>query len=148
MQVKKQQSELDVEQQTGSKLGKEYVKAEYCHPAYLTYMQSTSCEMPGWMKHKLDESQAGIKITGRNINNLWYTDDTTLVAENKELKSLLVKVKEESEKVGLKCNIQKTKIMASGLITSWQTDGVTMETVTDYFLELQNHCRWWWQPWN
>ena len=99
MQVKKQQSELDVEQQTGSKLGKEYVKAEYCHPAYLTYMQSTSCEMPGWMKHKLDESQAGIKITGRNINNLWYTDDTTLVAENKELKSLLMKVREESVKL-------------------------------------------------
>ena len=98
--------------------------------------------MPGWMKHKLDESQAGIKITGRNINNLWYTDDTTLMAENKELKSLLVKVKEESEKIVLKCNIQKTKFMTSGLITSWQTDWVTMETVTDYFLGVQNHCRW------
>ena len=132
MQVRKQQLELDMEQQTGSKLGKEYVKAEYCHPAYLTYMQSTSCEMPGWMKHKLDESQAGIKITGRNINNLWYTDDTTLVAENKELKSLLVKVEEESEKVGLKLNIQNTKIMASRPITSLQIDGETVETVTDF----------------
>ena len=80
----------------------------------------------------LDESQAGIKIAGRNINNLWYTDDTTLMAENKELKRLLMKVKDESEKVGLKRNIQKTKIMASGLIISWQTDGVTMETVTGF----------------
>ena len=94
MQVKKQQLELDMEQQTGSKLGKEYVKAVYCHPAYLTYMQSTLCEMPGWMKHKL-----GIKIAGKNINNLRYTDDTTLMAESEELKSLLMKVKEESEKV-------------------------------------------------
>ena len=133
-----------MEQQTGSKSGKEYVKAEYCHPAYLTYMQSTSCEMLGWIKHKLDESQAGIKIAGRNINNLWYTDDTTLMAENKELKRLLMKVKDESEKVGLKRNIQKTKIMASGLIISWQTDGVTMETVTGFiFLGSKNHCRWW-----
>ena len=79
MQVKKQQLELDLEQQTGSKLGKEYLKAAYCHPAYLTYMQSTSCEMLGWMKHKL-----GIKIAGRNINNLRYADDTTLMAESKE----------------------------------------------------------------
>ena len=98
-QVKKQQSELDMEQWTGSKSGKEYVKAEYCHPAYLTYMQSTSCEMLGWIKHKLDESQAGIKIAGRNINNLRYADSTTLMAESEEeLKSLLMKVKEESEK--------------------------------------------------
>ena len=80
----------------------------------------------------LDEAQAGIKITGRNINNFRYADDTTLMAESKELKSLLMKVKEESEKVGLKLNIQKTKIMASGLITSWQIDGETMETVTDF----------------
>ena len=114
-----------MEQQTGSKLGKEYVKAVYCHPAYLTYMQSTSCEMPGWMKHKL----AGIKIAGRNINNLRYSDYTTLMAEREELKSLLMKVKEESGKVGLKLNIQKTKIIASGPITSWQVDG---ETVTDF----------------
>ena len=98
-------------------------------------------------KAGLDEAQAGIKIAGRNINNLRYADDTTLMAESEEeLKSLLMKVKEESEKVGLKLNIQKTKIMASGPITSWQTDGETMETVTDYFGGLQNHCRWWLQP--
>ena len=98
------------------------------------------------MKHKLES-----KLTG-NINNLRYADDTTLMAESEEeLKSLLMKVKEESEKVGLKLNIQKTKIMASGPITSWQIDGETMETVRDYFLRgggLQNHCRWWLQPWN
>ena len=91
----------------------------------------------------LDEAQAGIKIAGRNINHLRYTDDITLMAESKEdLKSLLMKVKEESEKVGLKLNIQKTKIMASGPIISWQIDGATMETVADYFGGLQNHCRW------
>ena len=91
----------------------------------------------------LDEAQVAIKIAGRDINNLRYADDTTLMAESKEeLKRLLMKVKEESEKVGLKLNIQKTKIMASGLITSWQVDGETMETVTDYFFGLQNHCRW------
>ena len=103
MLVKKQQLELDMEQQTGSKSGKEYVQAVYCHPAYLTYMQSTSWETLGWMKHKLES-----KIAGRNINNLRYADDTTLVAESEELKSLLMKVKEKSEKVGLKLNIQKT----------------------------------------
>ena len=91
----------------------------------------------------LDEAQAGIKIAGRNINNLRYADDTTLVAESEgELKTLLMKVKEESEKVSLKLNIQKTKIMASGPITSWQIDGETVETVRDYFGGLQNHCRW------
>ena len=91
----------------------------------------------------LDEAQAGIKIAGRNINNLRYVDDTTLMAQSEEeLKSLLMKVKEESEKAGLKLNIQKTKIMACSLITSWQIDGETMETVTDYFLGLHNHCRW------
>ena len=91
----------------------------------------------------LDEAQAGIKIAGRNINNLRYTDDTTLMAESEEeLKSLLMKVKVESEKVGLKLNIQKTKIMASGPITSWQINGKTMKTVTVSFLGLQNHCRW------
>ena len=89
----------------------------------------------------LDEAQAGIKIARRNINNLRYADDTTLMAESEELKSLLMKAKEESKKAGLKLNIQKTKIMASGPITSWQIDGETVETVTDYFLELQNHCR-------
>ena len=91
----------------------------------------------------LDEAQAGIKIAGRKINNLRYADDNTLMAESEEeLKSLLMKVKEESEKADLKLNIQKTKIMASGPITSWQIDGETMETVTDYFLGLQNHCKW------
>ena len=91
----------------------------------------------------LEEAQAGINIAGRNINNLRYADDTTLMAESKEeLKSLLMKVKEESEKVGLKSSIQETKITASGPIASWHIDGETMETVTDYFLGLQNHCRW------
>ena len=92
----------------------------------------------------LDEAQAGIKIAGRNINNLRYANDTTLMAESeKELKSLVMKVKEESEKVGLKLNIQKTKIMASGPITPWQIDGETVETVRDFILGgLQNHCRW------
>ena len=93
---------------------------------------------------RLDEAQAGIKIAGRNINSLNYGDDTTLMAESEEdLKSLLMKVKEESEKAGLKLNIQRTKIMASRPITSWQIDGETVETVADfYFLRLQNHCRW------
>ena len=136
VQVKKQQLKLDMEQQTGSKSGKEYVKAIYCHPAYLTYMQNTSCEIPGWMKHKLESRLPG------NINNLRHADNTTLMAESEEeLKSLLMIVKKESEKVGLKLNIQKTKIMASGPITSWQIDGETMETLRDYFLELQNYCR-------
>ena len=90
----------------------------------------------------LEEAQAEIKIAGRNINNLRYADDTTLMAESeKELKNLLMKVKEESERAGSKLNIQKTKIMASGPITSWQINGETMETVTDYFLGIQNHCR-------
>ena len=88
----------------------------------------------------LEEAQAGIKIARRNINNLRYADDTTLMAESEELKYLLMKVKEESKKVGLKFNIQKTKIMASGPITSWQIDGETVETVSDYFWGLQNHC--------
>ena len=92
----------------------------------------------------LDEAQAGIKIAGRNIDNLRYADDTTLMAgSEEELKSLLMKVKEESEKVGLKLNIQKTKIMASGPITSWESDGETVETVSDFiFFGFQNHCRW------
>ena len=97
----------------------------------------------------LDESQAEIKTARRNINNLWYTDDTTLMAgREEELKSLLMKVKEKSEKAGLKLNTQKTKIMASGPITSWQIDGETVETVKDYLLGLQNHCGWRLQPWN
>ena len=92
----------------------------------------------------LDEAQAGIKIAGRNINNLRYADDTTLMAESKEeLKSLLMKMKEESEEVGLKLNIQKTEIMACSRITSWQIDEETLETVTEFYLGgLQNHCRW------
>ena len=115
-----------MEQWTGS-MEKEYIKAVYCHPAYLTYMQSTSCKMPGWMKHKLRSR------FWENINNLTYADDTTLMAESKEgLKSLLMKVKEESVKAGLKLNIQTTKIMASSPITAWQIDGETMETVTDF----------------
>ena len=138
MQAKKQQLELDMEQLTGSKSGKEYVKAVYCQPAYLTYMQSKSCEMTSWIRLKLE-----FKISRRNINNLRYSDDTILMVESEEeLKSLLMKVKEESEKVGLKLNIQKPKIMASGTITSWQIDGETMETERLYFLGLQNYCRW------
>ena len=91
---------------------------------------------------RLDEAQAGIKIAWRNTNNLRYADDTILMAESKELKSLLMKVKEESEKVGLKLNIHKTKIMASSPITSWQIDGKTGNSVRLYFFRLQNHCRW------
>ena len=102
-------------------------------------MQSTSWEMLGWMKH------SWIKIAGRNINNLRYADDTTLIADSEELKILLMKVKEESEKAGLKLNIQKRKIVVSGPITSWQIDG---ETVPDFIFGLQNHCIWWLQPWN
>ena len=121
MQVMKQQLELDMEQQTAYKQEKD---AEYI-------MRNAG----------LEEAQAGIRIVGRNINNLRYADDTTLMAESEEeLKNLLMKVKEESEKVGLKLNIQKTKIMASGPITSWEIDG---ETVPEFILGgLQNHCRW------
>ena len=106
MQVRKQQLELDMEQQTGSKSGKEYIKPEYCHPAYLTYMQSTSWEMLGWMKHKLKS---------RLLGEISITSDMQM-AEIEELKSLLMKVKVESEKAGLKLNVQKTKIMASSPI--------------------------------
>ena len=121
MQVKKQQLELDMEQQTGSKLGKEFILS----PCYLTYMQS----------HHAKHQAAGIKIAKRSISNLRDADDITLTAESEEeLKSLLMKVKEESEKVGLKLNIQKTKIMASGPITSWEIDGETVETVSDFIL--------------
>ena len=114
MRVRKQQLELDMEQQTGSKQEKEYIKDVYCHSAYLTYMQSTSRETLDWKEYKLES-----RLPRRNNNNLRYADDITLMAESEEeLKSLLMKVKEESEKVGLKCNIQKAKIMASGPITS------------------------------
>ena len=101
-------------------------------------------------KAGLEEAQAGIKIAGRNINNLRYADDTTLYGRKwRGTKSLLMKVKEESEKVGLKLNIQKMKIMASGPVMSWQIDGETVETVADFiFLVLQNQCRWWLQSWN
>ena len=110
MQVKKQQSELDMEQQTGSKSEKDNVKVVYCHPAYLTYTQSTSCEMPGWMKNKLESRlPRGVSVTSdmQMAPPLWQKSE-------EELKILLMKVKEESEKVGLKFNIQKTSIMASG----------------------------------
>ena len=114
-------------QQTGSKLGKEYVKAVYCNPAlfnlYAEYIVRNA---------RLDEAQAGIKIAGRNINNLRYTDDTTLMVENEEELKSLRKVKMESENFGLKLNIQKTKIIASGPITSWEIDGETVETVSDF----------------
>ena len=97
----------------------------------------------------LDETQAGIKIARRNINNLRYADATIVTAESEEeLKRHLMKMKEASEEAGLKLNTQKTRIMTSGPITSWQIDEETMETVTEYFLGLQNHCRWWLQPWN
>ena len=136
-----------MEQWTGSKLGKEYIKAVYRHPAYLTYMQSacvpaklfqscpTLCNLSIMRNARLDESQAVMKIARRNINNLRYADDTTLTAESEEeLKNFLMKVNEESKKVGLKLNIQKTKIMASGPITSWEIDGETEETVSDFIL--------------
>ena len=97
---------------------------------------------------RLDEEQAGIRIAKRNINNLRYTDDITLTTENEELKSLLMKLKEETEKVGLKLNIQKTNIMASGPTTSWQIDGKQWKWWQTLFWGLQNHCRWWLQPWN
>ena len=116
-----------MEKQNGSKSGKEYIKAVYCHSAHLTSMQSTSSEMLGWRKHKLESRLPGeVLITS-------HADDTNLMAEiEEELKNLLIKVKEESQKVGLKLNIQKTKIMASGPITSWQIDEKTEETVSDF----------------
>ena len=126
MQVRKQQLELDMEQQTGSKSGKGCILSPCLFNLYAEYIMRNV---------GLDKAQAGIKIAGRNINNLRYADDTTLMTESEEeLKSLLMKVKEESEKVGLKLNIQKTKIMATGPITSWQIDGETVETVSDFIL--------------
>ena len=127
MQIKKQQLELDMEQQTGSKLGKEYVwciLSPFFFNLYAEYIMRNA---------RLDEAQAGIKIAGRNINNLRYANNTTLMAEREDnLKSLLMKMKEESEKAGLKLNIQKIKIMASGSITWWQIDGETIETVRGF----------------
>ena len=130
MQVKKQQLQQNMEQQTGSRLGKEYAKALYClSPCLFNLHAEYIMRNAG-----LEETQAEIKIAGRNINNLRYADDTTLMAESEEeLKNLLMKVKVESEKVGLKLSLQKTKIMASGPTTSWQIDGETVETVSDYF---------------
>ena len=127
MQVKKKQLELDMEQQTSSRSGKVYVKAvTLLFNFYAEYLMRNA---------GLDEAQAGIKIARRNINNLRYADDTTLMAKSQEeLKNLLMKVKEESEKIGLKLYIQKIKIMASDPITSWQIDGETLETVTDFIL--------------
>ena len=136
MHVRKQQLELDMEQQTGSKQEKEYVKAVYGHPVYLTCMQSTSWETLGWKKHKLESRLLGeISIT----SDLLTSGDTTLMAESEEeLKSLLMKVKEVSEKVGLNLNIQKMKIMASGPITSWEIDGENSgNSVTLYLWGLQ-----------
>ena len=115
-----------MEQQTGSKLGKAYVKAVYCHPACFNYAEYIT------QNASLDKAQAGIKIARRNINNLRYADDTILMAESKKLKSLLMKVKGESEKAGLKLTIQKMRIMASSPITSWQIDGETVEIVADF----------------
>ena len=132
MQVKKQQLELEMEQRVGSKLGKECVKAVYPSPCLFNLYAEYIMRKAG-----LEETQAGIKIAGRNINNLRYSDDTTLMAESEEeLKNLWMKVKEESEKVGLKLNIQKMKIMASGPITSWEIDGETAETVKSLFFFL------------
>ena len=126
MQVKKEQ--LEPEQLTGSKLGRKYNKAVYFHSAYLTSMQSISCEMLGWMNHKLES-----RLLEEVIDNLRYADTTTLMAESEEeLKSLLMMVKEESEKAALKLNIKRTKIMASGPITLWQLHGEKVETVTNF----------------
>ena len=139
MQVRKQQLELDMEQQTGSKLGKEYVKAVYCHSAYLKYMQSTSLHR---QDARLDETEAGIKIAGRNINNLIYAGNTTLIAESEEeLKSFLMKVKEEGEKAGLKLNIQDNHRIWSYHFMAyiWGKSG---NRGRFHFLGLQNHCRW------
>ena len=126
MQVKKQQLELDMEQQTGFRLGKEYVKAVYCHPACSTYMQSTSSEMLGWMKHKLK-----LRLLG-DISVISDTQMTPPLWQKTEELRASMKVKEESEKARLKLSIQKIKIMASGPITSWLIDGETVKTVTDF----------------
>ena len=122
MQVKKQQLELDMEQWTGSKLGKKYVKAVYCHPAYLTSMQSTLCEMLGWMKHNLESRLLG---------------EISLISDVQMTPPLWQKAQSS-----LKFNIQKAKIIASSSITSWQIDEEAVETVTNYFCGFQNHCRW------
>ena len=142
MQIKKQWLEPDMEWQTYSKLGKEYIKAVYCHPAYLTSLQSVSCEMPGWINHRLIS-----RLPGEISTTFRYADDTTLMAESEEkLKSLLMKVKEESEKAALKLNIQRTKTLASYPIPSWHIGGEKVEGENKnprfYFLGVQNHCGW------
>ena len=135
MQDEKQQLEWNMDQQTVSKLGKEYIEAVYCHPAYLTYIQSTSCKMPGWMKHKLESRLLGETSKTSDMQmtpSLW-----SKVKSNK--RASWWKVKEESEKAGLELNIQKTKIMASRHITQWQIDGDIMETVTEFiFLDSKS----------
>ena len=138
MPVRKQQLELDMEQQTGSKSVKGVRQGCILSPCLYNLYAEYIIRNTG-----LEEAQAGIKIARRIINNLRYADDTTLMAENEEeLKSLLMKVKEESEKVGLKLNIQKTKIMAPSPITSWEIWGNSGKSVRLYFSGLQNHCRW------
>ena len=135
MQVRKQQLEPDMEQQTGSKSGKEYIKAVYCHSAYLTYMQSTAREMLDWKKHKLESRLPGeISITSEMQMTPHFT------AESEELKSLLMKV--ESEKVDLNSTFRKRRSWHLVPSLSWQIDCQTVETVSDYFSGLQNHCRW------
>ena len=137
MQVRKQQLEQDMEQYNGSKIGKGVHQGCILSPCLFNLYAEYIMRNAG-----LEEAQAGIKIAGRNTNHLRYAEDTTLMAESEEeLKSLLMKVKEESEKVGWKLNIQKIKIMASGPITSWEIDGETVETERFYFGGLQNHCR-------
>ena len=148
MQDKKRQSELDMEldlEQTGSKSGKEYVQGCILSPCLFNLYAKYIMWNAG-----LDEAQAEIKIARRNINNLRYADDITLMTESEELRSILMKVKEEHEKADLKLSFQKAKIMASGPVTSWQIEKETMETVKDFifFFWLQNHSRWWLQPWN
>ena len=138
MQVRKQQLELDMEQKTGSKLGKEIHQGYIFSPCLFNLYAEYIMRNAG-----LDEAQAQIKIARRNINNLRYVGNTTLMAESEEeLKSLLMKVKEESEKAGLKLNIQKTKIIASSPITSWHRWRNNGNRDRVYFLGLQNHCRW------
>ena len=138
MQVRKQQLEPDVEKTHWFQIGKGVCQGCILSPCLFNLYAEYIMRNTG-----LEEAQAGIKISRKNINNLRYADDTTLMAQSEEeLKSLLMKVKEQSEKVGLKLNIQKTKIMASGPITSWEIDEGSVKTVADYFFGLQNHCRW------
>ena len=139
MQAKKQQLEPDMEQPNRFQIGKGVCQGCILSPCLFNFYAEYIVQYAG-----LDEAQAAIKIARRHINNLRYADDTTLMAEGEEeLESLLMKVKEESEKAGLKLSIKKSKIMASSPITSWQIYGETMETVTLSSLGFQNHCRWW-----